>query len=97
MTLEFMKGDSRKGSDDTPMFNPHILPLNARTGFYTTREEESEMSIDQTMVLLKIIKSVTKGPHNVTGMRFLTYQTVFVNIFSNPLILKEFIHLCLIS
>ena len=27
MILELMKGDSREGSDDTPMHNPYILPL----------------------------------------------------------------------
>ena len=31
MKLELWKGDSVEGSDDTPMFNPHTLPLISMT------------------------------------------------------------------
>ena len=32
MKLELTEGDSLEGFDDTPMYNPHILPLK---GLYT--------------------------------------------------------------
>ena len=34
MKLELTEGDSLEGSDDTPMYNPHILPLRKSPFFY---------------------------------------------------------------
>ena len=37
LKLELTKGDSLEGSDDTPMYNPHILPLNRVLHFIILR------------------------------------------------------------
>ena len=55
MILELMKGDSLEGSDDNPMFNPHIIPLTDMLFNVYTVQQIYQNSSDTSLTFIQLL------------------------------------------
>ena len=50
-----MKGDSLEGSDDNPMFNPHIIPLTDMLFNVYTVQQIYQNSSDTSLTFIQLL------------------------------------------